>query len=128
MRQIKFRGKDADGVIHYGGYHEDIWGIPSIIDEYGDDFKVFEKSVGQFTCVLDKFGTEIYEGDILIWEDDVYTKSAPCYVKYDESLGGFYLFKEKDVKSKNKLNSYTCNQFYKVIGNMFDNPELVKDD
>lgn len=126
MRVIKFRGKDVDEVVHYGGYYEDIAGMPIIIDEYGDTFKVFPDSVGQFTGVTDKTGAEIYEGDILMWEDDIGTKSATRYVKYEETLGGFYAVKKEGARPKNKLDSYTCNHYYKVIGNMYETPELLK--
>ena len=61
-RKIKFRGKDSDGIIHYGGYYEDISGIPTIIDEYGDTFKALPNSVAQLIG-CDKNGNEIYEGD-----------------------------------------------------------------
>lgn len=148
-REIKFRGK----LINYcGQYHYDEnnnyvmntignWITGSLID-YGQsetqykkgyyifedckEFKVFDESVGQFTGIKDSNGKEIYEGDIvkMTHSDNYYL------IKYEQ---GSYWLEKKGKGSREQqlisgfLISFDESSEIEVVGNMFDNPELLEE-
>lgn len=138
-REIKFRGKSA-GVWHYGhlfAYQEDVnsgTGSHFIIEQNGKEkpkpVQVIPDTVGQFTGLHDKNGKEIYEGDILhvIAETD----DTHDYIT-QVSTNGFYEVDlvgcEYDLTILAWLSaSYDECCTIEVIGNIYDNPELLKGD
>lgn len=123
MRTIKFRAKaervDGDKWI-YGDFRHNKKDF-CIFEQGGNTGELIQpETIGQFTGLLDKNGREIYEGDIIRfvngqkkvngeWVDNefIYT------VEYSE--GTFHgIFGLSKV-----LNSV------EVIGNIYDNPDLI---
>lgn len=83
-------------------------------------------TIQQFTGLSDKNGREIYEGDIIQEKENNFEESpAVLYVvRYDESRALFYF----DLVSDKRLGFNGCHyEEYKseVIGNIFENPELL---
>ena len=149
MRQIKFRGKDIKtGEWLYGDLVQPIGDAPRI---YVQDVKtegaasffaydVEESTVGQFTGLLDKNCNEIYEGDI------VHNKEIGGYgyeylgvVRYYEEDCRFgidttatHTVSKRILFSvgKNSINDGYCTieytNEYEVLGNIHDNPEILK--
>ena len=155
MRTIKFRGKDVK-TSHwvYGAYHEHIDITPAAFykdaesrenhikehthylimqDAFSDYcmprniqcFDVTSETIGQFTGLYDCHGKEIYEGDILKWEKDgllyaVKFWDGMFYASVQECnegiLGGFPLHALTEHEDRE------C----KIVGNIYDNPELLK--
>ncbi len=130
MREIKFRGKTANGEWFFGSlvYSENIQ--PAIYFEVGKgSIKTFDfvyvrpETVGQFTGLIDKNGNKIFEGDIIS------TDLARDFLVV-EFKGGAFVFNCNDGEDDyyDHINaSHELDDEYKygdVIGNIHDNPEL----
>ena len=137
MREILFRGKTKTGFWIEGflfrtecdGVKE--WCIsmsPLSANDYseilGDYGEVIPETVGQYTGLTDdKNGKKIFEGDIVA----VYVKGCRtiCTVSWAETVAHFQLWQINTIPETPtalNLGNYDC----EVIGNIHDNPELLK--
>ena len=134
-REILFRGKVtkvpkymqdknrmAVGDWVYGSYVD--YPVAQIFD-LEDEYIVDPSTVGQFTGLCDKNGVKIFEGDILrdgLGDDGVVT--------YFESIASFKYQVGNEVWNLNEgdPNRSTQLQYTEIIGNIHDNPELVKEE
>ncbi|MDD6564273.1 MAG: YopX family protein [Clostridiales bacterium] len=137
MREILFRGKrEEDGGWIYGLYSDDYvydTDFPCIVPLRSgaiyDSWAVIRDTVGQYTGLTDKNGKKIFEGDI------VKTK------KYGKIIGhsnvrDFDIFVviyepamfrlENTHRAFNLVGKCGKGIDYEVIGNIYDNPELLK--
>jgi len=74
----------------------------------------------QYTGLKDKNGKEIYEGDILKDED------SPRLERVGWDFSGWWTF---DIKTGfNRTNLFVDIEHKEVIGNIWENPELINDD
>ena len=128
MRTIKFRGKrQSDEKWAYGSlvYSENI--KPAIYFEVGkgevkmlDWCYVNPDTIGQFTSLKDKYGRDIYEGDILEADGcSLYQKLEVRFVR-----GVFAFLWDGNLDDEFPTGSPT-HEWAKVIGNIHDNPELL---
>lgn len=86
-----------------------------------DKYQQIETQYGQFTGQYDKNGKEIYKGDIIQYED--ITKGL---VRYSEKYAQYVLVNTGSVKDEfEPLGDYNM-EVFEVIGNEFDNPELLE--
>lgn len=131
MRTIKFRGYNANNKEWlYGSLLKcsDSYLInPEDSDRIAvDDLIVNTESVGQFTGLHDKNGREIYEGDIIS------THLGACEVIHSDYGWAFCTREENKMNTRDKLYYHTFNAWSGyiecgfVIGNIHDNPELMK--
>ena len=127
MRTIIFRGKDRFGEIWFYGnlVVNEMFGHTHIWDASLGYMEVDPKTVGQFTGLYDCDGKKIYEGDILRLGN---SPSGVCEVKWNESLAAFCIqfFFENKVGTRPLGGWVICQRKVEVIGNIFDNPELLK--
>jgi uncharacterized phage protein (TIGR01671 family) len=150
MREILFRGKTGKGKWIYGHYCPCVVSgfpaLPCIIGKERLDngcwepIQVIPESVGQFTGLTDKNGKKIFEGDIV--KVTYIEKREYQGVKYDseyafieqviysEEMACFVLQLDNDGLSMYRpfldLNLPTKIKEIEVIGNIHDNPELLR--
>ena len=120
MRAIKFRGKSLRGGEWYYGnlYDKDTKGNTHICTTQCGCLCIDPETVGQFTGLRDKQGREIYEGDIVRYSDES-DDDYPRHGVVDSVVfedGCFWPVSESWARDK------------EVIGNIHDNPELLKKD
>jgi len=145
-REIKFRGKRLDnGEWAVGSYIEAEMqnGIAHEIVPYKHGEPVVEvapKTVGQYTGLKDKEGNAIYEGDVLALpangkEFDEFLRWEvlhPDYVRlyavgYSVGECGFGLcFPNEVTQSNPDISGFAGHDRMYIIGNIHDNPELLK--
>ena len=150
MREILFRGKDTLGHWLYGGFHlwetrqpcvmddklkpEEIkhiiiqnsfadWNMPRTMQPY----IVIPETIGQYTGLTDKNRTKIFEGDIAkVYLEVPYLPlqpkkiSAVGVVEFNTEKSCYYV-----VSTSGK--EYALCFIDEVIGNIHDNPELLKE-
>ena len=124
MRKILFRGKSG-AKWAYG----DLWHLNDgrvTIRKDGEIFpyEVIPETVGQYTGLTDNNGNKIFEGDIvagaLIWQE----KRKNGLVAFKDGSFGLMWYRG-GVEQFNAFTSM-CNVEYEVIGNIHDNPDLLK--
>lgn len=124
MRKILFRGQsEIDGDWLYGLYVEIMERspigysiIPVIQDlKFGINEPIYKRTVGQYVGIEDSTGNRIFECDIL---KNVFGE----YGIVECSDNFFYI-------RKALTNDYSpeCFSGSKVVGNIYDNPELVRE-
>jgi uncharacterized phage protein (TIGR01671 family) len=123
MRQIRFRGKDKfTGKWVYGDLVHNkrvtTTGLEPRVMVGG--YEVDEKTIGEYTGVIDGEGFLIYEGSIVQHYDCDLEMTILSEVIFDEENACFCFAYSNDP--------FAC-QFrdeYSVKGNVYDNPELLK--
>ena len=80
----------------------------------------------QFTGVLDKNEKRIFENDIVKVkvEDGVYVKDYLGVINFFE--GSFFIEKEDKPFGRSKTPLFSKSHFIEIIGNVFQNPELLE--
>jgi uncharacterized phage protein (TIGR01671 family) len=135
MKNIKFRAwEDTEKKMYY----IDLLSYMSHQEDVQDDEMPFNARINglmQFTGLQDKNGKEIYEGDILRFENDHLIRYGE--VKWNENLCRFY--QEVTLKFKGTANHKkpTAKIFHnamtkkyenmEIVGNIYENPEIIKE-
>lgn len=142
MREIKFRGKRLDNgewiygsllVSHFKDDKKERYFITQFSGNYTFEHEVDPATVGQFTGLKDKSGREIWEGDIFKEDGSGIVRSVfrvpgglafednPVSFGYDHRAPVYPYSSIAEMQSVSWLS-----QCCEVIGNIHDNPELLK--
>jgi uncharacterized phage protein (TIGR01671 family) len=149
-REILFRAKSSQSWC-YGYVHKDYESpMPNkwrLTTAYGDVKVINSDTIGEWTGLLDKNNVMIFEGDIV--SKEFYTnhkrtksKSFKGVVEYKVRCGKGFGIDGEDFKSwaaewsvnfnfgsdEQKYRAYSWGLFFdcEVIGNIYDNPELIE--
>lgn len=131
MREILFRGKRVgngewiNGFLSFGNKIVTVrkcydWRTIYVCDSV-EEYKIDEKTVGQFTGLTDKNGKKIFEGDIVKVKSE-YVDETIYFIYYRDC--GFKLIYKPSNGVVNLTNNKSRN--IEVIGNIHDNPELLE--
>ena len=124
MRTIKFRGKSIltdewlYGDLVHSADNKRFGILVNGKDSY-DECEVAPETVGQFIGLYDCNGKEIYEGDILDFEE------FTAEVRFVRGVFAFLVNGDLDDEL---CGDCRTDLFAKVIGNIHDNPELLKEE
>lgn len=129
MKTIKFKGKSLeDGEWNYGDLSHVANQTLVKNNPWRDKrpvftFAVAPDTVGQYTGFLDKDGKEVYEGDILRYNNSTFA------VEWSEDLGAFTL---RPIREKGKCDDIPLGVILKyirfiIIGNIHDKQEGGED-
>ena len=122
-REILFRGKRVfDNKFEYGflSWHS----LGDGVNYFVNNNVVYPETVGQFTGLTDKNGTKIFEGDIVKYYNPYSKQWYTQIVKWDKMFASFGFFTQDSEWCKE--NDWLKIEGVEVIGNIYDNKELLK--
>ena len=147
MKEVLFRGKCAfNGEWIEGYYYANpvlcfILPIGYEISADLDAIKILPETRGQFTGLTDKSGKKVFEGDVISYTEHpgYLLKSFYAVVSYKDYVASFVYLKlgldENGCKQSmihffNEADEFEEDilPYLEVIGNVYDNPELLSHD
>lgn len=148
MREILFRAKAINrikGREYRTSYKNGDWVYGLVTEMYDDRFPnlpatmrntdgvsnidVDYKSIGQYTGLTDKNGKKIFEGDIIKQINSYDKLEMTGFVRFSKSsqfvISHTYTEKENCYK-RGKKKAFAIKTNCEIIGNIYDNPELLE--
>ena len=150
MREYKFRGKPTENNTSYFEDEDFVYGsliisedkyyiLLDVLDNIKrDDYAVYmvevrPETIGQYTELKDENGKEIYSGDIIEFSYDMFVGNFDTFVAKGKVVfeeGAFYVevFENERTTKDEAYLLYSINlDTIEVIGNIYDNPELLEE-
>lgn len=123
--EIKFRAKTLstnDWV--FGDLHL-LTKFPHIHDIEVSKSLIHTETIGQFTGLTDKNGKDIYQHDIIQLQGK--ENKYNCLVDWNINLGAWCISIENKCVGVKPLGEWLREDRFIVIGNIYDNPELLEE-
>ena len=121
-----YRGKRIDNGEWEQGYLYGIWERKYILwgmtNDIPDMVEVDPSTICQCTGIKDKNGKLIYENDVV----NCLAEDCCGYIGWNESEAGFYFNTLLEDGGFEEEHIYDYQDCMEVIGNTFDNPELLE--
>ena len=135
MREILFRGKRIDNgewvyssIIMQDKEHKLLSTEVELFD--GEKWRAVDpETVGQFTGLTDKNGKKIFEGDIVkTWKNNIGKIKFGQYwdEEIEEVFYGYAWIGKDEYGESTTLSLNKCWNGHEVIGNIYDNSELLE--
>ena len=122
MREIKFRVWDKEDKkireVTFINFYDEFVRLDEKADGSSIVRKLGEFELMQYTNLKDKNGNEIYEGDILLFDNAF--NDRKCEVKWREEENSWSVYYNYEKGFYQKLKS-DC----EIVGNIYENPELL---
>ena len=134
MREVIFRGKQTDNgewvegnlikaenfyfiipLVSNGSFDK----VKNVLKFLNPCYYINPETVGQFTGLVDKYGERKWEGDIFKFGDHLYI------IEWDADELTFRAYEPFETDYSVDLAEFSANEI-EVIGNIHDNPELLK--
>lgn len=118
--KVNMAGEPLPSIWKYGGIGQ--YGGGAVIYQAEPEiekFPVYGDTVGQYTGLTDKNGVKIFEGDVV--DVDNALVSGRFWVEY--GYAGAFIVRDKDDR-RYFLGGCNC----AVVGNVYDNPELLTEE
>lgn len=123
---IKFRAWDIHGQKMFSNDELIIWNnnvyandSKKLSCDYLKGWSIDEEYLMQSTGLKDKNGKEIFEGDIVLVLDSLYT------VFYDNEKGSYRLKPHDDRWNVDYMSNFSHGGNFEVVGNIYENKEYL---
>lgn len=133
MREILFRGKAKANDCCKGGYwvYGDLAHIGDMVcisvGKGRDNVEVIPETVGQYTGLIDKNGTQIFEGDIIQYQPEYEIYPLRSFVVYAVHRFNYPAFDlDKYDFEANGLQCAHEECGCEVVGNIHDSPKFLE--
>ena len=141
MREIKFRCWDTENKqmlkVQELDFEDTFYGgrLSIRVDMYNDYFDMEDMILMQYTGLKDKNGKEIYEGDIakitekknILKHKVIPMKPIIAEISWSEEYLAYILITTSVKDAFENLADYLEEYDIEVIGNIYDNPELLEE-
>lgn len=122
-----------DDVVLIDFYNEKIgilYADPFVQGESIQKYNFNEMELMQSTGLQDKNGKDIFEGDIVRWKDlesfDDFPIDEVFKVEYSDEFMKWIACYKNNLQYKSDLYDFTDNRDLEVVGNIYENPELLE--
>ena len=130
MREILFRGKRIDNGEWIEGnlIQYPLSSYSYVMSNYGfdDAICVLPETVGQFTNMTDCINNLLFEGDLVKAFDDKKCEFDQSYIGIVKFVGGAFGVEWHAKNFQTFMPFRDIGNKIKVVGNVFDNPEMLK--
>ena len=121
MREIKFRAWDKENKVMINAIFVGLGKVYGMTKTFKPSKELEDVILMQYTGLKDKNGKEIYEGDVVKGEWDVVEE---IYVSDVQFYGGAFRVHKTGLPLEYGYMRREC----EVIGNIYENPELLDKD